>query len=356
MENEIEVNDIVDKIIENLESSLGKLGQSLKIDKSPKREDVSKVQKDKQPKIKEIPKHEPRVKTPYESVRYPTQVDTITIKDNYDKSDDRQTSYSSNLQILIPKEQIKEKTKKTTIFESIPEITEIRKEKELNLADEEIEQDLSTITADVEYEISFLDIPRAVRLIHLFGPPGTAKTTLALQTAVEISPKKSYYFITSHASSVIKRIKLICDDERWSDHNNFKQSFFPIEISNLDVLGHQLSKIAELNSEDVDLIIIDHLTDYSRGQIHKEENRSQLRELLERLYVLADEKNCKVIIINGYSFKESAPAEDIVESFCDMTLQTSLEDQEVKLFAEGERYDLLLDDSGVKNLHVNVYY
>ena len=115
-------------------------------------------------------------------------------------------------------------------------------------------------------------------------------------------------------------------------------------------------KIEEMNSEEVGLIIIDHITDYSRGQIHKEEKRKQLRELLERLYLLADAKHCKIIIINGYSFKDSAPAEDIVESFCDMTLQTIIEDYQVKLIIDKNEFPLQLDDSGVMNLFINVYY
>ncbi|MCE7742765.1 MAG: hypothetical protein GOP50_09950, partial [Candidatus Heimdallarchaeota archaeon] len=40
LENDTEVNEIVDKIIENLESSLGKLGQNLRINDKKEKEEI----------------------------------------------------------------------------------------------------------------------------------------------------------------------------------------------------------------------------------------------------------------------------------------------------------------------------
>ncbi|MCE7741142.1 MAG: hypothetical protein GOP50_01665, partial [Candidatus Heimdallarchaeota archaeon] len=295
-------------------------------------------------------------KQPYASVRYPTPDNVFEVDRTYLKPAVEHSSYIPIPQIQIPKIEVEEEvdsTKESSIVqdEVIEEVKEA--EKEIKVEEQPIKVDLNQ---DIDEDTFFLDIPRGARLIHLFGPPGSAKTTLGLQSAIEIAPKNTYYFITSHATSVIKRVKQLIDNERWNEYQSFKQSFFPIEISNLEVLESQLVNIEEMSPDEIGLVIIDHLTDYSRGQIHKEEKRKQLRNLLERLYLLADEKDCKILIINGYSYKDSAPAEDIVESFCDMTLHTIIEDRQVKLITEEEEFPLLLDDSGVRNLHVNIYY
>lgn len=346
MENNLEVNEIVDKIIENLETSLDKLGRSLHLDKEQTEEPDKKEIESVELKKKEFSS---TTNKPFASVRYATPDDVSEIESNYKQLQVKESSHIPIPVIKIPKPLNEEiKHNKSLKISKKPDLDEIEEQEQ----EEKIVENNSKINA----EIHFVDIPKVVRLIHLYGPPGSAKSTFGLQSAMEISPKKTYYFITSHATSIIKRIKQICEHERWNEIKGFKQSFFPIEISNLEVLEVQLEKIEQLNAEEVGMIVIDHLTDYSRGQIHKEENRKQLRELLEKLYILADEKNCKILIINGYSYKDSAPAEDIVESFCDMSLQTAVEDGEVKFVSEEEEFALQLDDSGVRNLHVNVYY
>ncbi len=339
---------MVDKIIENLEMSLGKLGENLRIDKI----EGKKEKLEEKIKTEEKVKIEKNDRAPFASVRYPTPDNVLVDKPSYSQSSIKENEY-----IPIPIVPIT-----NTSQETANKPKEVMPDDSLEV--EEIESDLVTVgrlQQEGVYlgEISedfFLDIPKEIRLIHLFGPPGSAKTTIGLQTAIEITPKNAYYFITSHATSTLKRVKQIIENNRWSEYQSFKQSFFPIEISNLDVLEVQLEKIEDMNPEEVGLIIIDHLTDYSRGEIYKEEKRKQLRNLLERLYILADEKKCKILIINGYSFKGSAPAEDIVESFCDMTIHTKIEDYQVKLFVEDDEIPLEIDDSGVKNLHVNVYF
>ncbi len=355
--NDSEVNEIVDKIIENLESSLDKLGQNLRI-KEVQEKVVDVVEVTKKRPIAEATEDSTveegelvPPKIPFASVRYPTPDNILTIQKTYSKPVNESSSYIPIPQIQVPKTQISTSPKKPVITTPIlvEEIEQLEKE-------ETIEEYTSLDEVETDLETFFLDIPKGVRLIHLYGPPGAGKTTLGLQTAIEIAPKNTYYFITSHATSIIKRVKQIIYHARWNEYLSFKHAFFPIEISNLEVLEVHLEKIENMSSDEVGLVIIDHLTDYSRGQIHKEERRKQLRELLERLYILADEKDCKILIINGYSYKDSAPAEDIVESFCDMTLHMIVEDNCVKLIAEEEEFPLILDDSGVRNLHVNVYY
>lgn len=355
MENNLEVNEIVDKIIENLETSLDKLGRSLHLDKKQTEEEKKKDTDSVNLQNEEFSHTTNR---PFASVRYATPDYVIKIESNYKQLHVEESTYIPIPVIKIPKlpseetKQIESLTtfKKLDLDETAGTQVKIQEE------EEEEEKNIVENNLDIDTDIHFVDIPKAVRLIHLYGPPGSAKSTFGLQSAIEISPRKTYYFITSHATSIIKRIKQICEHERWNDFKGFKQSFFPIEISNLEVLEVQLEKIEHLSAEEVGMVVIDHLTDYSRGQIHKEEKRKQLRELLERLYILADEKDCKILIINGYSYKDSAPAEDIVESFCDMSLQAVVEDGGVKFISETEEFSLQLDDSGVRNLHVNVYY
>ena len=359
MENDKEVNEIVDKIIENLEDSLGRLGQNLKLDQVPE-----PVQPEKPKEKEEIYSEEEDisneqsqvlVREPFASVKYPMPEQVIKVENNYPKHTKILSDFEPIPNINKPKSEENEEVLKneeirvgTALIEKTPEM-----EPKIDIIIEDVKPFESK---EIDEELYFLDFPKRAKLIHLFGPPGSAKTTLGLQSAIEIAPKKSYYFITSHATSVLKRIKQIIDNKRWYEYQSFKQSFYPIEISNLEVLEVQLDKLEEMSADEVGLVVIDHLTDYSRGQIHKEERRKQLRNLLERLYLLAENKDCKILIINGYSFKDSAPAEDIVESFCDMTIQTNIEDYQVKLILEENTVPLVLDDSGVKNLHVNVYY
>ncbi|MHA1200537.1 MAG: hypothetical protein ACTSQF_14550, partial [Candidatus Heimdallarchaeaceae archaeon] len=234
MENETEVNDIVDKIIETLETSLGKLGQNLRIDDVKEKAEI--IVEDKKEVI-EVEKTEvvSSPKLPYASVRYPTPDNVLLVERTYPKPVDEQGSYIPIPQIQIPKIKIKKEVRrneKTTIVkdEIIEEVKET--EKEIRVEEQPIKIDMNQ---EINEETFFLDIPRGARLIHLFGPPGSAKTTLGLQWAIEIAPKNTYYFITSHATSVIKRVKQIIDHERWNEYQSFKQSFFPIEISNLEV-------------------------------------------------------------------------------------------------------------------------
>ncbi len=143
--------------------------------------------------------------------------------------------------------------------------------------------------------------------------------------------------------------------DRWLDYKDIKKILFPIATQSLDELQSEIEKIKKLEPEKVGLIVIDHLTDYIRGEIYKEEQRTVLREILEQLYLLADEKNCKVLILNGYSYNNVAPAGDLVESYCDMTLTAKLDQKKVNFITEDEEIKVCFDNSGIKNLHVNIY-
>ncbi len=358
MENEHKLNEIVDELLKDVESTLGELEKNFKLNQ------VSEIHTQEQVEIEE--KH----KFPYPSVRYPTSDQNF--KDN------QQLTTNRNMTTVVDtsktdKEKIEEKNikaddkidikdyEKTPIVQDIPSVPKERissvKHSIIQYSESlATEEKLDTEELMSEEEAYYLDIKREIRLVHIFGPPGSGKTTIGIQASIEIVPRKTYYFITSHGTSVLKRVKQMISDERWSDFTGVKQSFFPIEITNLDELEIQLDKIATLHPEELGMIVIDHITDYCRGQIYQEEKRIQLRNILEKLYLLADEKKCKVLLINGFSYKDSAPAEDIIESFCDMTIKMKIEDFKSKLLFQEEEIELAVDNSGISNLHLNIYY
>ncbi|MHA1219367.1 MAG: hypothetical protein ACTSO5_11930 [Candidatus Heimdallarchaeaceae archaeon] len=357
MENKLELNEIVDELLKDVESTLGKLEKNFKLNQT------NEVHTREQVEIEE--KHT----FPYPSVRYPTSDQNLksnkhstiirkttaiadTSKTEIEKIEEKNIKADDEIDVkdyekiliaqdipAVPKEKI------SSIKQSIIQYSE-------SLATEE-KPDSAELMSEEEY---FLDIKREIRLVHIYGPPGSCKTTIGIQASIEIVPRKTYYFITSHGTSVLKRVKQMISDERWVDFKGVKQSFFPIEITNLDELEIQLEKLAAFNPEELGMIVVDHVTDYCRGQIYQEEKRIQLRNILEKLYLLADEKGCKVLLINGFSFKDSAPAEDIIESFCDMTIKMKIDDFKSKLLFQEEEMELKVDNSGISNLHLNIYY
>ncbi|GAH64459.1 unnamed protein product, partial [marine sediment metagenome] len=262
-------------------------------------------------------------KIPYPSVRYHTP-DTI-IKSNIENKE--LAIFKQDQSNIITKENVEEEAKIAQepaveipeVYNEIPtpniehrianravkthlERSFAQSESKVSEAIEKHDEILQITTNKEELEIEFIDIPKSARLIHFYGPPSSGKTTFAIQSAIEIYPKSTFYFITSHSTSVIKRIKQIINHERWIDYKDIKKKLFPIATQNLDELQSEIEKIKKFEPESVGLIVIDHLTDYIRGEIYKEEQRTVLREILEQLYLLADEKNCKVLILNGYSY------------------------------------------------------
>ncbi len=296
--------------------------------------------KEQRESIAEIEKHE--IKLPFPSVRYSTPDEIIDVKSkprNDVKVEEK--PLITKLEHFIKKKEIPKPTFHNEIENVIIEELEILSETSEN--DEESE--------------SFVDIKKEIKLVHLYGAPSSGKTTFALQSAIEILPRKTYYIVTSHYTALIKRIKQMIVDERWKDQGDIKQCFFPIQIQSLDELVTQLEKIKKLDASEIGLIVIDHLTDYVRGEVHKEENREKLRQILETLYLICDEKKCKSLLLNGFSFKDSAPAEDLVESFCDMTLLLEKDGINSELILNDEMIlPYFIDNSGVKNLHINIYF
>ncbi|MBY9002033.1 MAG: hypothetical protein KGD64_14030 [Candidatus Heimdallarchaeota archaeon] len=368
MENNPDINDIVDSLLQDVESVLSKLESSFSEPISEVKKEVEKQQQTLENIVDKIP---------FPSVRYSTP-DTIMIshltsqggKDidsskttiieqkidekqeetNHDLSTEPPRVYKE-IQIPVIEQRIVDKLSKTHSEESLSESESIVSE-----SVEKQEETLENIALENDLEVQFIDVPRSVRLLHFYGPPSSGKTTFAIQSAIEIYPRNTYYMITSHSTSTIKRIKQMISDDRWFEYKDIKKHIFPVATQNLEGLLTEIEKMKKLEPENVGLIIIDHLTDHIRGEIYKEEQRVILREILEQLYLLADEKNCKVLILNGYSYNNVAPAGDIIESYCDMTLTAELDQKSVNFITEDEEIKVCFDNSGIKNLHVNIYF
>jgi len=368
LENNPEINDIVDSLLQDVESVLAKLENSFS-------EPVTEVKK-------EIEKQQETLETivnksPFPSVRYSTPDPIIITHSNKQNEEGSKTSKTSIVEPKIEEKQEKEiqkvSTKSPKIYKEIP-IPEIQhgiankrsethskeslsgSESYLSKTIEKHDEMQKISNSEEELEIEFIDVPKSARLIHFYGPPSSGKTTFAIQSAVEIYPKNTYYFITSHSTSVIKRIKQIISHDRWLEYKDIKKKLYPIATQNLEDLQSEIVKMKNFEPESVGLIVIDHITDYLRGEIYKEEQRTILREILEQLYLLADEKNCKVLLLNGYSYNNVAPAGDIVESYCDMTLTAELDQRNANFITEDEEIKVHFDNSGIKNLHVNIYF
>ncbi len=348
MENNSEINDIVDSLLNDVETVLSRLEESFS---DPLIEVRNKIEKQEET-LESISK-----KVPYPSVRYHTP-DTIVKSNNENKKVKVSTQKQSN---VITKESIEEEANiehriTNRVVKTHLERSFAQNESKVSETIEKHAAIQQITTNEEELEIEFIDIPRSARLIHFYGPPSSGKTTFAIQSAIEIYPRNTYYFITSHSTSVIKRIKQMINHDRWFEYKNIKKNLFPIATQNLDELQSEIEKIKKLEPERVGLIVIDHLTDYMRGEIYKEEQRIVLREILEQLYLLADEKKCKVLILNGYSYNNVAPAGDIVESYCDMTLTAELDQRKVNFITEEEEIKVFFDNSGINNLHINIYF
>jgi hypothetical protein len=317
---------MIDKIVENMETALEKLGNTLTNEKKRKHKKQDSSYN----------------KQPFPSIRYPTE-EQSKLKE---KSKESFKLVKPKNIPEPPKQVIKgseEIEKRTDIFQSsIDEKSSIVEGLEID---------------NFGLETHFIDVGKETKLIHLFGPPSGGKTTLALQSAIEILPKETFYIITSHSTSVLKRVKQMAIEERWKDYPDLKQFFYPIQIQNLKELKHQIEQIINFSSQELGLVIIDHITDYVRGEIHKEENRNLLRSILEDLYMLTNKKKCKAIIINGYAFKGSAPAEDLIESFCDMTIKITNERKDFEIEIDDEVLtSFRINNSGFENIHLNIYF
>lgn len=327
MESKYELNEMIDKIVENVESALEKLESSI-------------TERDKNKSEKQSSSDS---KKPYPSIRYPIPENSIIKK----------TIEEEKFEIVKPenipepsKPVIERKEKAVTKQEILSNMIE-----EIS-ADQEKKEEFSN-----DSETHFIDIEREVRIIHLFGPPSGGKTTLALQSAIEILPKETFYIITSHSTSILKRIKQMVVNDRWKDYPDLKQHFFPIQIQNLKELQHQIKQIINFSSQEIGMVVIDHITDHIRGETHKEENREILRSIFEDLYMLTNKKKCKVLVINGYAFKGSAPAEDLIESFCDMTIKITNERNEFEVEIDDQIIGTFqINNSGLENIHLNIYF
>ncbi|MHA1400979.1 MAG: AAA family ATPase [Candidatus Heimdallarchaeaceae archaeon] len=191
------------------------------------------------------------------------------------------------------------------------------------------------------------------KLIHLFGPPASGKTSFAIQLAFTLVPESSFYFITSHNKATLRRMNQMAKSKRWESKRDIFQKLFPINVASIEALIEKLKLIA--NVEEVGSIIIDYITDFDRGALYKEEKKEKIRQILELLSHIAEEKNCKVLIVNGWAFKGKAPAYDLIESFCDLSLIMSINGQKKAMIIAEETFEIIIDDGGLANIELEIY-
>ncbi|MHA2309330.1 MAG: hypothetical protein ACXABJ_08640, partial [Candidatus Heimdallarchaeaceae archaeon] len=146
---------MIDKIVENVESALKKLEGSIS----------------EEDKIKSKKQSPSDSKNPYPSIRYPIPKDS-SVKDEIEEETIEITKQES---IPEPPKTNIEKKKRTVIKQEI--LT--------NVKEEDPEYQVNEEKTSHDSEISFIDIGREVRLVHIYGPPSGGKTTLALQSAIE---------------------------------------------------------------------------------------------------------------------------------------------------------------------------
>ncbi len=195
-----------------------------------------------------------------------------------------------------------------------------------------VNDDFSNINEQY-YTICFEDY---IRLIHIYGKPGAGKTTFALQCALETVPEKTYMFITSGSRSTLERLKQLEKTQRWKN-SNIKRFFYPIFISDMDSFIKKLQLLKKLQKKEINLVVIDHITDYVRGLLHKEEIKNRLRVIFEYLVILAKEKDCMILIINGTSYDDKAAGQDLIESFSDVNIKIKRVNKHCQLLIEPEQ-------------------
>ncbi|MHA1203807.1 MAG: AAA family ATPase [Candidatus Heimdallarchaeaceae archaeon] len=192
------------------------------------------------------------------------------------------------------------------------------------------------------------------RMIHLYGPPASGKTTLAIQLSRKVFPRSTIYFITSHRNAITKRAKQILN-------KNYLKEFYLIKVSSLDDLFEKIQSINSLEKT-IGLIVIDYISDFVRGKLYKEEVKNKVRKILEKLFIFSSQKDCLVVIVNSFSIKNEAPLNSLVESFCDMSVYLSIKDDKYNLESNGKNIkrtfvvdekiisSFVIDEKGIKDL------
>jgi len=191
-------------------------------------------------------------------------------------------------------------------------------------------------------------------MIHLYGPPASGKTTLAIQLSRKVFPRSTIYFITSHRNAITKRAKQILN-------KNYLKEFYLIKVSSLDDLFEKIQSINSLEKT-IGLIVIDYISDFVRGKLYKEEVKNKVRKILEKLFIFSSQKDCLVVIVNSFSIKNEAPLNSLVESFCDMSVYLSIKDDKYNLESNGKNIkrtfvvdekiisSFVIDEKGIKDL------
>ena len=192
------------------------------------------------------------------------------------------------------------------------------------------------------------------KMIHLYGPPASGKTTLAIQLSRKVYPRSTIYFFTSHGSAIAKRAKQMLS-------KSYLEEFYLIKVYSLEDLLEKIQSIISLKKT-IGLIVIDYISDFVRGQIYKEEVKIQVRKILEKLFIFSSQKDCLVVVVNSFSIKNEAPLNSLVESFCDMSVYLSIKNDKYNLESNGKNIkrtfvvnentssSFFIDEKGIKDL------
>ena len=206
-----------------------------------------------------------------------------------------------------------------------------------------------------EQNTEFVDILPQYKIVHIYGKPGTGKTTFAIQCALEMVPNSTYYFVSGHTAPLIQRINQMLNTQRWQN-TPLKSCFFLVTYESLEDLKQKLDKLELQLGDKQALIVIDYLVSQVRGLLYKEEIRSELSSILEKLMLLAEKKRVKVLLLNGSSYAGKPIVEDLFESYADLTLELKKNGEEYTLSTETEVIGTFIDSSGFNNLIINIFF
>jgi len=210
------------------------------------------------------------------------------------------------------------------------------------------------ISKDSSNEIFLIDFLPTTKIIHIYGAPGAGKTTFALQSALEAYPRKTVYFYNSTSIGITKRLQQMISSRRWKE-KNMQNYIYLTFFNDLDDLYSGLNEIEKVTGE-LALIVIDSITASVRGLLHKEETKNAIRRIMERLLIITNEKNCKVILVNGLSYKGIPSANDLIESYSDETIELKKHGNVIQILTEYDIRTTTTGNEGFVNIAINLYY
>lgn len=260
----------------------------------------------------------------------------------------------------LPKQQITSSRSEQNLLvkaiESIPKVTIPKQKDIIKKSEQKISSSIPQENKDTKnLEQEFFDILPQYKLIHVFGKPGSGKTTFALQCALDSSPTPTYYFVSDNTTPLTKRINQMLSTKRW-EHIPLKKHFFLVPFDSLEDLKVKILQLQTQLQNKPSLIVIDYLVSHARGLLYKEEIKEEIRNILEQFMLIAERYPIKILLLNGVSYSGSPIAEDLFEGYCDMTIELQRKTYQYIIFSEDIEVHSQINDSGFSNLTVNIFF